>query len=204
MGHIIPDEDNTTTPGISALAEVLDDDVAVDSYALSAGGPGMGYVTFITGNGEAFTPAEEPVSIHVIRVGGGLYPGEMKVLTSPNPLSELITFQHTADLAGQFQDYEYEWKIAPPSTACHHRTCPAATRISPPEMTSRATPWAAPVSRCWWTITRSCATARRTTHPLYNQWSDWTEPRLAEGWIKRVLAGINPSINVSPICSTTR
>ena len=80
--HIIPDE-ATTTPGISALAEVLDDDVAVDSYALSAGGPGMGYVTFITGNGEAFTPAEEPVSIHVIRVGGGLYPGEMKVLLSP-------------------------------------------------------------------------------------------------------------------------
>ena len=23
-------------------------------------------------------------------------------------------------------------------------------------------------------------------------WSNWTEPQLAEGWIKRVLAGINP------------
>jgi hypothetical protein len=27
---------------------------------------------------------------------------------------------------------------------------------------------------------------------LYDQWSDWTAPQLAEGWIKRVLAGINP------------
>jgi hypothetical protein len=30
------------------------------------------------------------------------------------------------------------------------------------------------------------------SHPLYNQWSEWTKPQLAEGWIKRVLAGINP------------
>ena len=29
-------------------------------------------------------------------------------------------------------------------------------------------------------------------HPLLNQWSDWTTPQLAEGWIKRVLAGLNP------------
>jgi len=36
------------------------------------------------------------------------------------------------------------------------------------------------------------------THPLYSasptdaDWSEWTRPALAEGWIKRVLAGINP------------
>lgn len=29
-------------------------------------------------------------------------------------------------------------------------------------------------------------------HPLFNVWSDWTNPALVEGWIKRVLAGINP------------
>ena len=31
-----------------------------------------------------------------------------------------------------------------------------------------------------------------TNHPLYDAWSEWTAPTLAEGWIKRVLAGINP------------
>jgi len=36
------------------------------------------------------------------------------------------------------------------------------------------------------------------SHPLYKEnptdadWSAWTAPALAEGWIKRVLAGINP------------
>jgi len=31
-----------------------------------------------------------------------------------------------------------------------------------------------------------------TTDPQIGQWSRWTDPQLAEGWIKRVLAGINP------------
>jgi len=38
----------------------------------------------------------------------------VKVIPSDNPLSELITFEHTADLAGKTADYEYEWKYAPP------------------------------------------------------------------------------------------
>jgi hypothetical protein len=29
-------------------------------------------------------------------------------------------------------------------------------------------------------------------HPMFNVWSEWTNPALVEGWIKRVLAGINP------------
>ena len=29
-------------------------------------------------------------------------------------------------------------------------------------------------------------------HPLTGEWSEWTRPALVEGWIKRVLAGINP------------
>jgi len=29
-------------------------------------------------------------------------------------------------------------------------------------------------------------------HPMFNVWSDWTDPGLVQGWIKRVLAGINP------------
>src|SRR5437016_3548539 len=40
--------------------------------------------------------------------------------------------------------------------------------------------------------------AKNPAHPLYKanptdaDWSPWTDPALAEGWIKRVLAGINP------------
>jgi len=89
-------------------------DEAVDSYALTAVGGGSGYVTLIAGNGEAFTPEEEPVQMFVIRVGGGLYRGQLKPVVSANPLSENVTVQHTGDFAAQTPDFEFEWRKAPP------------------------------------------------------------------------------------------
>jgi hypothetical protein len=100
--------------GPGALAEVTDDDVAVDSYALTAVGPGSGYVSLIAGNGLAFTPPADPVSVLILRVCDTLYPGEVKIVQSPNPLSELLTMQQVVDLAGQTENYGFEWKIAAP------------------------------------------------------------------------------------------
>ena len=37
----------------------------------------------------------------VFKVGGSIYRGQLKVIAAPNPLSEQVTFQHTADLAGR-------------------------------------------------------------------------------------------------------
>ena len=42
--------------------------MAVDSYALTATGPGIGYVSLIAGNGRAFTPEGDPVSVEIIKV----------------------------------------------------------------------------------------------------------------------------------------
>lgn len=103
-----------TIYGPSDVCEVNDDDEAVDSYALTAIGPGTGYVTLIAGNGLAFTPPSEPVSIHIIRVTDTLYRGELKIVASSNPLSEILTLQQVVDLAGRAQDYRFEWKIAAP------------------------------------------------------------------------------------------
>jgi hypothetical protein len=102
------------TNGPAELAQVTDQDVAVDSYALTAIGPGSGYITLIAGNGLAFTEPGDPISVHIIRVVDTLYRGETKVLTSSNPLSEKVTVQQVVDLAGQAQDYEFEWKITSP------------------------------------------------------------------------------------------
>lgn len=102
------------TIGPQQLAEVVDDDVAVDSYALTATGPGTNYVTLIAGNGLAFTPVDEPVSVYIIKVVDTLYRGELKIVQSSNPLAETVTFQQVVDLAGKVQDYEFEWKIASP------------------------------------------------------------------------------------------
>lgn len=113
-GTFIPSSPETIGP--SALAEVKDDDVAVDSYALTAVGPGTGYVTLIAGNGlnTGVQPAEEPVAVQIIRVVDQLYPGELKIVKSSNPLAEKLTLQQVVDLAGKVEDYEFEWKITSP------------------------------------------------------------------------------------------
>ena len=99
-------------PGV--LAEAKDQDVAVDSYALTATGPGVGYVTMIMGDGFAFTPAAEPVSVQIIQVVDSLYPGQLKIVKPSNPLSEMLTLQQVVDLGGKTDDFEFEWLIAAP------------------------------------------------------------------------------------------
>ena len=96
------------------LVQINSDETAVDSYALSANGTKGGYVTLIAGDGQAFTPKDEPVQMHVIKVGGPLYRGEAKVILSDNPLAEKVTFMHTGDLAGSTKDFDYDWRMAAP------------------------------------------------------------------------------------------
>ena len=112
-GTYIPSQPRVINP--EELAEVSRDDVAVDSYALTAVGPKTGYITLIAGNGLAFTPVEEPVSIHIVKVTDALYRGELKVVQSSNPLNEKLTLQQVVDLAGKgTNDYEFEWLITAP------------------------------------------------------------------------------------------
>ncbi len=113
-GTFIVSPSATRTVGLGAVAEVVDDDVAVDSYALTAIGPDTGYITLIAGNGLAFTPEGEPVSMEVIRVVPELYRGEVVVIESENPLNERLTLQQVVDLAGHAEDYTFDWRITAP------------------------------------------------------------------------------------------
>ncbi len=202
-GKFIVNTALTVTKGVEDLAEVTSRDMAVDSYALSASGPGQGYVTMIVGDGGAFTPPAEPVTVYVLKVGNGLYPGEMKIVPAANPLSELTSFQHSPDLAGKYGEYEYQWKIAPPvdgmppvtnSTMSNYQGLTSGTGI--PRYTLGGAGIQALVDNYIVMRYRPLNKA----HPLYEastaadatNWSAWTTPQLVEGWIKRVLAGINP------------
>lgn len=198
-GVYIADSEVTATVG--EMSVVNNPDTAVDSYALSATGPGHGYVTLIEGSGTAFTQPGDPVAMHIFKVGGGLYTGELKVITAPNPLSEQVTFQHTGDMAGRSDEYTYEWKIAPPTDGLPPRTDPTMSGYESLETGNdiiRYTLGGAGVQ----TLSDNYVVMRyrptNPAHPLYSAdsanavWSDWTTPQLAEGWIKRVLAGINP------------
>jgi hypothetical protein len=194
-GTYIANSNWTTTNTVGVLAEITSDNLAVDSYALSATGPGNGYVTLLENSGTAFTQAGDPVAMHIIRVGGSLYNGSIKVLAAENPLSEKTTLQHTLDLAGRFDEYEYEWKIAAPADGV-----PPGTDINMSQYLSLVSGTNLPCYVLGGAGVEALGDnylvmrfrPMNTSHPLYNQWSDWSSPQLVEGWIKRVLAGINP------------
>jgi hypothetical protein len=93
--------------------EVTGPDVAVVDYALTATGRGAGWVTMVFGDGKAFTPAEEPVSVQVFRVANRLYSGDLKTILSSNPLDEQVTLRHSGDFAGAPEDYVFDWRYSP-------------------------------------------------------------------------------------------
>ncbi len=102
------------TVGPTALAVISDSDTAVQDYALTATGLGSGWVVLMLGDGYAFTPEDEPVDMQVFRVTPRLYTGELKVQPSGNPLDEKVSLRHSGDFAGRPEDFEFEWRYAPP------------------------------------------------------------------------------------------
>ena len=141
-----------------------DADTARDSYALTATGQGEGYVTLVFSDGENpdLTPAGDPPVVQIIRVLPELYTGDLKVRLSTNPLDEQVTLRHSADFAARPQDYEFEWRYAPPTS----------TGTQPPTYTySRVTPLgdsAVPTTQTWQfvrnpSVPRPAAAAYSTT-----------------------------------------
>jgi hypothetical protein len=201
-GTYMPDVERTEVVGVGELAVVRNANVPVDSYALSATGPGGGYVTIVEASGTDRTKPGDPVSMHVLRVGGELNRGEVKVQLSANPLSELVTFQFSGDMAARYDEFEYEWKIAAPVDGLPPESDASMSRYISVRTVStnipRVTIGGAGVQSLGdnYVVMRYRPVSPR--HPLYKEaptdadWSRWTAPALAEGWIKRVLAGINP------------
>jgi len=199
-GTYIPNQSVTEHIGVGDLAEVVNDNIAVDSYALSATGPGGGYITVLEASGTAFTQPGDPVAMHIFKVGGSLHKGEIKVIPSANPLSELLTLQHSGDFAGRFGEYEFEWRIAAPVDGLPPATPDGYLALAKGTNINRYTLGGAGIQALSDNYVIMRYRPVNPGHPLYKEtpaeadWSDWIDdpPALAEGWIKRVLAGINP------------
>ena len=204
-GTYIPDETANQNFGPGQLVRVTHRDQAVDSYALTAVGGGDGYVTLILGDGEAFTDSSEPVQMHILKIGPELYRGQIKPLASSNPLAEDLTLQHTGDFAAQEDLFEFEWYYAPPVNGQPPSNLPGqpgATWLSqddydgPRVLLGGSQPLLALTDNYF--VMRHRPIEGHALRPVGSNWgddegwSDWTDPALAEGWIKRVLAGINP------------
>jgi hypothetical protein len=177
-----------------------------DSLALTAGlARGGGYVTLVENNSTnlALNNWPDPVALHVIKVECPLYQGELKVISSDNPFDEKVTLRHSADLAGRADHYLFEWRTSPP----HDGLPPGPPygnwgRYSPQPSTGQGAIDITIGGPGLYTLSDNYFVCRYGTTNLVGgctnnviggtNWSAWTQPMLAEGWIKRVLAGINP------------
>ena len=186
----------TVTKGAGDLVEITSPDQPVDSYAMSATGPGQGYLSWIVGNSSDPAHSSEPVTVYVARVAPPLYPGELKVLPDPNPLSEVIAFQHTVDLAGKTANFEYDWRITPPVDGLPPTSDPTNwTHLTPIGNDISHVALGGPAGIQSLSDNYVALRYREVDAgaPSANtNWTAWTAPVLAEGFIKRALAGINP------------
>lgn len=193
--------DDSWMAGVDGLPESVfvmqDDETAADSLALSTIGTGSGYVTLIfndSSNEEIVDPSEV-ISMSVIRVETNLYQGRLDTLLSPNPLDKQLTLKYTADFAGQPENFEFEWNYADPDNG------------SAPEEDSGNWLYYAQSNGLHYTAVGDEGVFGLSDHYLRcryralepevqsvvgTNWSSWTPPQLAEGWIKRAMKEINP------------
>ena len=199
-----PDTGNSlvTTYGVGDIVQSLSENVQVDSYALTAVGPGSGYVTLVMQDSGSPAAAKGKIAVQIVRVTTNLFTGDIKAVTGANPLSPFLTLQHSVDLAGHADSYVFDWRI----------TAPVAGQAPYVDQSANGPglPWLALSTNKFpdgvratlggkadvqalsdnWIIARYTSTD--PNNPSYGTWSSWTAPQLAEGWIKRVLAGVNP------------
>ena len=78
------------------------------------GGSSTARSTVPSGGHSMKVPSLCQLSTREPRAAAPLYLGEVKVIKDQNPLSEVISFQHSADLGGKSASYQYDWRISPP------------------------------------------------------------------------------------------
>jgi hypothetical protein len=198
--------------GVKVRADITDPDTAVAGYALSSTGSGTGYVTLVFGNGKAFTDPGDPVQMQIIKVVPNLYPGDLKVLLSSNPLDEKVTVRHSGDYGGQPENFEFRYRYAFNDSGGQAPARPLDNTDTVPGFPAWINPDNTPYSLGGSILvgadpsavlsnpavlmsdvnfTMSYRLKAQGTTPA-GTWSNWTRPSLVEGWIKRVLAKITP------------
>ena len=164
-----------TVQGVSALGSQF--------KALSAAfAQGQGYVTLAMQN--STDCGALPVSLEIIRVTCPLYQGDIKVIYADCAFDEALTLRHSADFAGQADNYEYEW---------FYRRVGSLDWIKDPTQTNIDLTIRGPGLKTLEDYEYYCRYRPLTGATLCGpDWSPPTYPQLAEGWIKRVLRGVNP------------
>lgn len=183
----------------ASVATEVPPNTPFDSLALTAGlGTGTGFVTLVFNNSTNLNQEPDPISLAIIQVICPVYRGELKVIESDNPFDEKLTLRHSGDFAGRGEEYLFEWRTLPPdnglpSVLPREQWAPFGPKPPSGQGSVDITIEGPGI----YTLSDNYFVCRyRPLDPGNpcgtNEWSDWTQPMLAEGWIKRVLAGINP------------
>lgn len=201
---LIRDEDG------NVVTEVLGDGPKV----LTAGtAQASGYVTLVENNDPSLGGL--PVNLHVIRVDGGPFRGDIKVVQSDNVFDEKLTLRHSADFGGEPQNFEFEWFYQPVGDPTSHTNFPSLQPDgevedlrgwlryfpSPPGVAGVNDITLGDGGESSLLVLADNWFICRYRGYLINgetNWSDWVgiigggQAQLAEGWVKRVRDGLNP------------
>ena len=184
----------------SELYELPDDNEPFDSIALSTTGEGAGYVTLVMNDStnETMVAKNEVVTMYVIKVVPELYNGNLHPIMSDNPLDQQMNMKYTSDFGGEPGNWEFEWKYCEPVNGTWNSDSNqwfAVGNTSSFEMQDWITIGDAGIFGLSDHYVRCRYRAKPGTKAyglVGDKWTDWCEPCLAEGWIKRVLKAINP------------
>ncbi len=171
---------------------------------------GTGWVVLAENDDESLGAA--PVQLHVIRVGGEPVTGQIQVIKPDNVFDEKLTLRHSADFGGDPDGMVFEWWYKPDTTG-FAPPLPGNAPVPPggdwkpfasgaglQEVTIEG---ASPLTLAdnWFAVRYDYAAAYpfHTNAVFGGQKSPWAgqpgtdrKAQLAEGWIKRVVAGLNP------------
>lgn len=209
-----PDEDLLIGFTHAADGSVIPESFGGGTKALSAGlANGTGYVTIVENNHPSLGGL--PVTIHVIRVDDAPYLGDIKVVRSDNVFDEKLSLRHSGDFAGEPVDFDFEWYYRPVEAAADPTLFPSVNGDGTIGDLRGWTRYSSspPISAGLNEITLGDGgtsslliladnyfICRYRGYEIGGEipWSDWIgiigggQAQLAEGWVKRVRAGLNP------------
>jgi hypothetical protein len=169
-----------------------------DKLALTTGlAQGTGYVTLAMQNANKCRPL--PVGLNIIKVVPQLDAGQIAVITPPCPFDEKLTLTQEEDFAGHPENYQFDWRygpddggMAPPGPFDTWTAAPMdrPDGIGDEDVTIHGASLLTLSDN--WFVSRYKYVGPNHSLPWYGQWSSWTPPQLAPGWIKRVVGDVNP------------
>ena len=159
-----------------------------------------------------------PITLHVIRIDDGPYPGDLKLMPSDNVFDERVSLRHSSDFGGAPERLSFQWYYKPDGADFDPTDLPRVDPATGGILAGQERGWIIyPVTgsgvnditlgeggeSSLLTLGDNWFICRYRGYNINGNtnWSDWIgdpgglgTPRaqLVEGWIKRVIRGLNP------------